>query len=282
MKVITARHYGMCFGVKDALRRAEAAAAAGPVTVLGSLVHNPVIQARLRGLGVAEGVLGDTGSSRTREVMITAHGASDSARAAWVERGHTILDTTCPLVRRAHTALAALVEEGCLPVVVGQRGHAEVVGLTEDYPDAVVVERVEEVRDIPAAPRYGVVAQTTQTQALVGRVVEALRECRAGAEVVVRDTVCQPTKDRQAALQELCASCGVVVVVGGRHSNNTRQLTATVEALGCRAVQVEHAGELQPGWFGGLAAVGVTAGTSTPDESVAAVVGWLELLTAAA
>lgn len=272
MKIILARHYGMCFGVRDALRRAHKAADNSPVTVLGKLVHNPVVQEHLRSLGIAEGTLDDTGSSRTRDVLITAHGASDKARAAWQEKGHRVLDTTCPLVRKAHAALAALVEEGCLPVVIGQPGHAEVRGLTGDFPEACVLESAAGLAALPYAPRYGVISQTTQPLAHVRGLVAALQASRPGATVVFRDTVCQPTKDRQTALTALCAQVEAVVVVGGRFSNNTRQLTATIESMGVRAIQVERPEELEPRWFSGTATTGVTAGTSTPDESVRDVV----------
>ena len=125
MNIHTATHYGMCFGVREALRRAHDAAAAGPVTVLGELVHNPVVAEQLRTLGVRTGGLDDRASAGTVQVLITAHGASDRDRGAWREAGHRVTDTTCPLVHRAHQALASLVARGCQPVVIGQRGHGK-------------------------------------------------------------------------------------------------------------------------------------------------------------
>lgn len=268
MNIHTASHYGMCFGVRDALRQARDAATAGPVTVLGQLVHNPVVQEHLTSLGVRTGRLEDLRSAPTENVMITAHGAADRDRAAWREAGHRVTDTTCPLVHRAHAALAGLVAGGCQPVVIGQREHVEVRGLTGDFPHAVVVESEADLTQLPAAARYGVVSQTTQPVIRVRRIVEAMRRHFPAAEVVFKDTVCQPTKDRQTALEQLCSRCDVIVVIGGRHSNNTRQLAATARARGVTVREVETAADLDAAWFCGCQNAGVTAGTSTLDETV--------------
>jgi 4-hydroxy-3-methylbut-2-enyl diphosphate reductase len=272
MKIHTATHFGMCFGVREALRRAHDAAATGPVTILGQLVHNPVVSRHLATLGVREGKLEDSPADTTAHVMITAHGASDRERARWQNAGHRVTDTTCPLVHRAHDALAALVARGCQPVVIGQRGHVEVRGLTGDFPHAVVIGSEDDFPSLPAAASYGVVSQTTQPIERVRRIVEAMRAHCRGAEVVFKDTVCQPTKDRQDALEDLCAKCDTIVVIGGRHSNNTRQLADSARARGVTVRQIETADDLQPEWFRRSRDVGVTAGTSTLDETVRGVI----------
>jgi len=258
----------MCFGVREALRRAHDAAAGGPVTILGKLVHNPVVGEHLASLGVREGRLDDVQSAATSHVLITAHGAAEKDRATWKAAGYRVTDTTCPLVHRAHAALAELVKQGCHPVVIGQRGHVEVRGLTGDFPDACVVEDEAGLATLPAASRYGVVSQTTQPVARVRSIVGAMRRHFPDAEVIFRDTVCQPTKDRQAALDELCGKCDVVVVIGGQHSNNTRELAASARAFGAAVYQIETAAELDPAWFARCRNAGVTAGTSTLDETV--------------
>jgi 4-hydroxy-3-methylbut-2-enyl diphosphate reductase len=282
MKIHLARHFGMCFGVRDALRKTHAAAAAGPVTVLGQLVHNPLVSLHLATLGVREGRLEEVGRAGTREVVITAHGAADVHRRGWREAGHVVTDTTCPLVRKAHGALARLVENGYFPVVIGKRDHVEVRGLTGDFPGAVVIEGPDDFELLPEKCPLGVVAQTTQPLERVERVVGQIRRSRPGVEVRFVDTVCQPTKDRQQALDDLCRECEVVVVVGGRNSNNTRELAARVESLGGRAFHVERPEDIDPRWFDGVEHAGVTAGTSTLDETVEAVVNRLRLIAATA
>ncbi len=276
-----AAHFGLCFGVRDAIAQAEALAAAGPLTVLGELAHNLLVRARLKAAGIVEGDLSAVGSAATARVLITAHGAAQAAQAAWRRAGHTVIDGACPLVRHAHRELARLVAAGCHPVIVGRPGHAEVAGLCGDHPGAAVVDCVADLAHVPEHPRYGVVSQTTQPIAKVRGMVAELRRLRSRSEVVFRDTVCQPTKDRQRALVDLIAACEVVVVVGGHGSNNTRELVAACARGGRRAHHVEDAAEIDPAWFYGVAHVGLTAGTSTLPETVAEVMARLQAIAVA-
>jgi len=268
MKITLASHFGMCFGVRDALRNTYDAATLEPITVLGELVHNPLVAVHLQTLGVRSGNLRERSSSSTDTVVITAHGAADSARRAWSDAGHRIIDTTCPLVKKAHRALECLVLAGYTPVVIGQPDHVEVRGLVGDFPDAVVIQNSDHFPLIPASPKIGVVSQTTQPIDYVEALVEALRENFPDSEVRFTDTVCQPTKDRQRALHELCENNDTIVVVGGCNSNNTTQLAETARSLGCRVWQVESAEDLHAHWFVRSEHVGITAGTSTLDETV--------------
>jgi 4-hydroxy-3-methylbut-2-enyl diphosphate reductase len=270
-QIILADHYGVCFGVRDALAQAEQLAATAPLTILGELVHNPIVRERLQAQGVEEHPLEAVGQSATPQVMITAHGASDHARAAWRDAGFTVADGTCPLVRRAHDSLRELVALGYAPVVIGRRGHAEVNGLTGDFPGAAVLESEADFPALPPSARYGVIAQTTQPIDKVQRLVAALRTVRPAREVRFCDTVCQPTKNRQNALRKLLDQADTLVVVGGRNSNNTLQLLAAARSGGRRAYHVERPDELQPDWFLEANRVGLTAGTSTLRETVAAV-----------
>lgn len=280
LKITMARHLGMCFGVRDALRKTHDIASTGPATVLGQLVHNPVVQQHLDSLGVERGDLEAVGSSRSHRVIITAHGAADRHREAWQSAGYAVTDTTCPLVRKAHNALAQLVATGCQPVVIGQRGHVEVRGLCGDFPTSAVIASEEDLAALPFAAKFGVISQTTQPLAKVRHLVDCLKHRHPAAEVIFRDTVCQPTKDRQAAMNALCATNELVIVVGGSNSNNTRQLTETARQAGVRVRQVETEKDLDPAWFRGIGTVGITAGTSTLDETVQAVAARIRQLAA--
>ncbi len=275
MNITTAKHHGMCFGVRDALRATHSLATIKPVTVLGQLVHNPEADRHLKALGAKHGTLDDVASAGTSDVVITAHGASDAARQRWSAAGFRITDTTCPLVRKAHDALAALVSEGYFPVVIGQAAHVEVRGLTGDFPAAVVVETEAEIAAMPYHPKVGVVSQTTQPLEIVLGLVGHLKRTHPQSEVRFIDTVCHPTKQRQDALTDLCRENELIVVIGGRNSNNTRQLVEKARRLGRHAIQIESADDLRAAWFRGVIKVGVTAGTSTLDETVDAVVSAL-------
>jgi 4-hydroxy-3-methylbut-2-enyl diphosphate reductase len=182
-----------------------------------------------------------------------------------------VVEATCPLVHRAHEALARMVQDGFHPVVIGQPGHVEVRGLTEDYPGCDVILQEKDLDPMTLRPRYGVVSQTTQPVARVRHLVGALRARFPTAEVRWIDTVCRPTKERQAAAEDLATQCDVVVVIGGAHSNNTRELAQTCRRFCARVHQVQSATELQAGWFRSTDTVGLTAGTSTPDDAIEAV-----------
>jgi 4-hydroxy-3-methylbut-2-enyl diphosphate reductase len=269
MKLHRASHLGWCFGVRDAVRDAQQAAASGPVTILGELVHNPAVIESLRQNGVL--TRHDPSDVTTERVLITAHGASRQRIQALKELGLQVSETTCPLVHRAHAALDSLVHQGCHPVIIGQRNHVEVRGLSEDHPGCDVVLSEADIDSMTHRPRFGVVSQTTQPIARVRELVQHLRTRFPDSEVRFRDTVCQPTKDRQRAAEELSAGSTVVVVVGGRHSNNTRQLVSTCQRFCARVHHVESADEIVPSWFNREDIVGLTAGTSTPDDAIEAV-----------
>jgi 4-hydroxy-3-methylbut-2-enyl diphosphate reductase len=280
MQVILAEAMGMCFGVSDALAVMRAVERPVEVTVMGELVHNPVVGRQIVGRGFS--VLGEAAAAGgmapvTGAVLITAHGISDTERAKLAAAGKRIVDTTCPLVRRAHRTALKLAGEGHFVVVVGKRGHVEVRGLVGDLQAGAfaVVVGAEEVRAY-GWEKIGVMAQTTAVESEVAAVTARVRETNARAEVRMVNTVCAPTRDRQAALERLVEQVDVLVVVGGRGSNNTRRLAETGARLGAgrgvRVMQVEDAGELAEEAFGGEERVGVTAGTSVLAETVEAVV----------
>jgi 4-hydroxy-3-methylbut-2-en-1-yl diphosphate reductase len=142
------------------------------------------------------------------------------------------------------------------------------VGDLEEY---AVVPNAEAIPTLGGRPRLGIVSQTTQPLEYVLGLVEQIKAAFPEAEVRFRDTVCQPTKERQEAARHLAAECDAVIVVGGRNSNNTRQLARTIQSFGTPAYQVEGPGDLQSEWLAGAGTVGLTAGTSTPDEVIEAV-----------
>ncbi len=265
MKVIRAKHLGMCFGVRDAIALAMERAEAEPVTILGNLVHNEQVLAELRGRGIKV----------AESVMVTAHGASQRAMGRVRERGLNVVEATCPLVHLAHRAVAELVDEGFHPVIVGKRDHVEVRGLTEDLREFDVVLSEADVMALAERTKFGIAAQTTQpiekVETLVGMI------CRRFPHSNVRfvDTVCQPTKQRQTSAVEVARQADVMIVIGGAHSNNTHELVRTCGRHCARVHHVQTAADLREEWFFGVETVGVTAGTSTPDSSIEDIERWL-------
>jgi 4-hydroxy-3-methylbut-2-enyl diphosphate reductase len=266
MRILRAEHLGMCFGVRDAIALALEHADAGPLTILGDLVHNPTVLSTLAAKGIA--VAQDVEQAATPTVMVTAHGTSERTLARTRARGLNVVEATCPLVRVAHRAVAALARDGYHLVIVGQRDHVEVRGLTGDLDRFDVVLEDHDVLALEEYPRLGVAAQTTQPVARVRHLVALIRQRFPQSEVRVIDTVCKPTKERQSAAVEMARQADVVIVVGGRTSNNTRQLVDTCSRYCTRVHQVQTDADLRLEWFEGVTVVGLTAGTSTPDEVI--------------
>jgi len=278
MKVIRAEHMGFCFGVRDALAMARTTSDPESVSIYGELVHNPTIQGELASRGFRVVVEQDRDTIQlTDRVMITAHGISQKRLTILSSHSSEIIDTTCPLVRRVHDATQTLDGEDRLVVLIGRRNHVEVQGIVEDLNRFVVIETPDQVIDW-AEPRLGVVSQSTTTPDLADRCLSRIVELNPRADVRYVDTICRPTRQRQQALTELCKQVPLVIVVGGVHSNNTRQLAQRCIELGCRAIQVESASDLDIDWFVGIEAVGLTAGTSTPDFTIEEVAKCLEKL----
>jgi 4-hydroxy-3-methylbut-2-enyl diphosphate reductase len=256
----------MCFGVRDAIALAHEQAQAGPLTILGDLVHNATVSSDLRARGIA--IAHDVSEVRTPTVMVTAHGASARVLARTRALGLEVVEATCPLVHVAHKAVHALVRDGYHPVIVGQRGHVEMRGLTGDLDRFDVVLDDEDVLALEPHPRIGVAAQTTQPIVKVRRIVELIKRRFPDSLVRFVDTVCRPTKDRQIAASDLARQSDVVVVIGGANSNNTRELVETCRRHCSQVYHVQTYADLRPGWFVDVRTVGITAGTSTPDAII--------------
>ena len=249
------------------------------MTVFGQLVHNEAVSRELAGRGFAllEEAGREAANVSTPRVMVTAHGVSDRQRAALLAAGKEVVDTTCPLVRKAHQAAVGLARAGFFVVVVGKRGHVEVEGLTGDLPAGryAVVERVDQVACYNTS-RIGLIAQTTGVEREVRAIVARVQEVHPRSEVRFVNTICMPTRERQRALERLLEQVDVLVVVGGRQSNNTRQLVSRAREAGVRTLHVAAAAGLTEDMFWPGEIVGLTAGTSTLPETIAGVKARLE------
>ena len=278
MRIIRADHLGMCFGVRDAIALALDQIESRPLTILGDLVHNASVLQDLKSRGIL--FADDLAAVKTPTVMITAHGASERRLTATRATGLAVVEATCPLVHVAHRAVAVLVRDGYHPVIIGQRAHVEVRGLTEDLDAYDVVLDDEDVLALDEHPRLGIAAQTTQPLERVRHLVALIRRRFPRSDVRFIDTVCKPTKQRQDAAVDVARRSDVVVVIGGANSNNTRQLVTTCARWCSRVHHVQTARDVRDEWFSGATIVGITAGTSTPDTVIDAVENRIRALTA--
>ena len=254
---------GMCFGVRDAIALAKEKARHAPLTILGELVHNEAVLEDLRNAGVTI----ETEFTRvtSSQAMITAHGASEKRLQEARTQGFELFEATCPLVHFAHDSVRKLVAQGYHPVIIGKRDHVEVRGLTEDLAEFDVILEERDLDLLKPRPRFGVAAQTTQPIAHVRDLVAKLRARFPNSEVKFADTVCQPTKQRQRAAEELARQCNVVIVIGGANSNNTKELVRTCSRFCSHVYHVHCPADLHSEWFREANTIGLTAGTSTPD-----------------
>jgi len=204
----------------------------------------------------------------TPNVMITAHGAAQSVKEKLEARGLTVYDASCPLVMKVHNRVAALVDQGYFPVVIGQRNHVEVRGIVGDLTEYEVLGDPSEVDKIAGRDRIGIVCQTTQQLEHAQNIVDEIHRRFPEIEVQFVDTICRPTKDRQEAVRELADRVDLMIVVGGHNSSNTKKLKKVCDDRGLPAHHIERADELSEEWFVDKEHVGITAGTSTPHEVI--------------
>jgi 4-hydroxy-3-methylbut-2-en-1-yl diphosphate reductase len=270
MLILRAEELGMCFGVRDALAVLDAIERPSEVTIHGELVHNREVLSQLDQRGFHRSPERTRPIPATPVVLVTAHGISDQERDRLRLAGKRIVDTTCPLVHKVHLAAQALQRDGYRVLVIGKADHVEVRGITEDLHDAIVLGSLDDVRTWPER-RLGIVCQTTTQETLATNILAAVRTANQQACVRFVDTVCSPTRARIAALQVLLPRIDALVVVGGRDSNNTRQLVTTGERHGLPTLHVEHADELSQDWFARFETIGLTAGTSTLGMTIDAV-----------
>ncbi len=269
MKITLASAMGTCFGVQDAIDLALDPQYRDKLTVVGQLVHNPQTVERLEANGVRIIEREEIDTIQTEHVMITAHGAAENTKKDLEGRGYHVLDASCPLVIRLHKLALFLERKGYFPVIVGQRDHVEVKGVVGDLKDCAVIGDESDLHLIDGKPKIGVVSQTTNRLERVNEIIAAIRNLDHVEDLRFIDTICQPVKDRQQAIFDLVhANIDVGVVVGGKNSSNTRKLYDVIRDHGIDAYHIADVDELQADWFKGKSHLGITAGTSTPQDVI--------------
>jgi (E)-4-hydroxy-3-methyl-but-2-enyl pyrophosphate reductase len=267
-EVRIARRTGFCYGVREAIDKAKESSAAGKAThTLGQVVHNEGVVNDLQRLGIKTvDTLDDVDHGAA--VVIRAHGVRPDVMERANERGLEVIDGTCTWVIQEHRELTRLVDEGYTIVLLGTPKHAEVVGMLGFAPDAIVVDEEEEWEAaIPRKKRMALISQSTQPPWKFEKLA-AFMVSRAH-ELKIVNTVCPVTIRRQEDTMETAREVDMMIVVGGRSSANTKELTRLCEIAGTHAVQIESVHDLtDPSIFGEARIVGVTGGTSTPIEDL--------------
>ena len=262
MEVILAEYLGFCYGVKRAIQLARTSAESGSVSTLGPIIHNPQMVASLaeEGVGTVDAIeeMPEGGT-----IIIRSHGVGPKVYEKARARSLTVVDATCPHVKKAQMAAHQLAEEGRSVVIVGEKKHPEVKSIFEwANGAAVVIETEAEAEAIPPQAKLGVVAQTTFSGERFKQIVSRLLEKSSDIHIV--RTLCTATDQRQAAALELAERVDLMLVIGGKNSANTTRL-AQLCAEKAATHHIETASELRDEWFRGIKKIGITAGASTPD-----------------
>jgi 4-hydroxy-3-methylbut-2-enyl diphosphate reductase len=281
---------GFCAGVDRAIDIVYRALAlfGAPIYVRHEVVHNKFVVDGLRERGaVFVDELDEIPDDSI--VIFSAHGVSQAVRQEAARRGLKIFDATCPLVTKVHMEVARYSRDGHECVLIGHRGHPEVVGTMGQYDaarggDIYLVEDVEqaaslEVRD---SLRLAYVTQTTLSMDDTALVIEALRERFPHIQGPRKDDICYATQNRQDAVKQLAADCDLVLVVGSPNSSNSNRLRELAERMRAEAYLIDSADDIQPQWIEGKHSIGVTAGASAPETLVQQVVAGLQAMGAEA
>jgi 4-hydroxy-3-methylbut-2-enyl diphosphate reductase len=282
VEVVLAEKYGFCAGVRVADKLVRLAAAKGKMgAILGQVVHNESVEAEMARLGFPTVDTLEEAREHENRIVYSAHGVAPSVRTEAVALGLKAIDTTCKFVTDIHKEIARSLSEGAFVAIMGQIDHREVVGYTKDLRPGTyeVFYSLEQVKayDWSKVPKVKIIFQTTINADNFAEHVEEIR--RRVDEARVADTICYATKENQEALRALCNDSGIeaIVVIGGRHSKNTKELARIAEAFKPTYL-IGTVQDLPLPKLAGLRKVGVTAGASTPDYDVEAVVEKLTTL----
>ena len=291
MKVVRAKILGFCAGVRRAVVAAEKALDEnkGQVYTLGPLIHNPVALNKLaeRNLKIlVESKIPLLNSQDT--VIIRAHGVPPETEKAIREKGVNVVNATCPLVTKSQKTAAEYASKGYVIFFAGDKNHGEVIGI-EGYAREgakaagkplhfFLVKDVEELKHsimelssqkiLSSDSKIVLLSQTTFSIKMFDNLQTELKSSFPNAEVI--SSICPATHERQDSLVELCEKVDGIIVIGGKNSANTNRLFATAQKLCKKAVLIETPEEI-PSEFFELEIVGITAGASTPDDTIDAV-----------
>jgi 4-hydroxy-3-methylbut-2-enyl diphosphate reductase len=279
MKVVLAREYGFCNGVKRALAQLDKAIAEHPdrnVYVIGEIIHNSQVIRHYESLGVK--TLASIWDSKDGIGVVRAHGLPSSMIEEARTKGLEIIDATCPYVRLISRLIKKEIGKGADIFLLGEPDHPEVIAATADFaPHVRVIDHERFDPDSFAWPKDDIVllSQTTMAEEVFVSVAsEFVRHCR---RVTVYNTICRSTRDRQRSALEVASQVQAMVVIGGKNSSNTKRL-AELCSEKVRTIRIESASEIRASDFQDVETVGVTAGASTPDESVTDVIKVLRSL----
>jgi 4-hydroxy-3-methylbut-2-enyl diphosphate reductase len=274
MKIELASSYGFCYGVKRAIEIAEDHKNS---FTYGPLIHNKDEINRLKegfNIGLVEKI---EDIKNDNAVVIRTHGIPKNELALLKKQKNKIIDATCPYVTTPQNIVEKMSSEGYSIVIFGDKEHPEIKGVvsyTKRKNDTFIVLTPEELEELPIKSKVAVVSQTTKKPEDFAKIVESLIQIHK--EVRVFNTICNATFENQDAAAELAKKADVMIVIGGKHSSNTKMLHSISQKDCVDSYLIENEQELEDSWFNEKKFCGISAGASTPDWIVQNVISKIE------
>ncbi len=262
IKLEIAANSGFCFGVKRAIQIVqETIRQNSKVATLGPIIHNPQMVNYLKNRGLC--VLDNINEITDETIIIRSHGITSYEYKKLLEKEVNIVDATCPFVKKAQKYAQKLTQEGYHLFILGEKNHPEVKALLSYVDDsATVIANPEETIKITGKRKFGLIAQTTQSEDKFERLaINLLKECE---ELNIIKTICNATLLRQKSTMDLAKKVDIMIVIGGKNSANTNRLAEIAKSKGCKTFHIETSNEIKKQWFDDVSKVGITAGASTP------------------
>ncbi|MCH2506507.1 MAG: 4-hydroxy-3-methylbut-2-enyl diphosphate reductase [Dehalococcoidia bacterium] len=276
MEVILSAPRGFCAGVVRAIEVVEICLEryGAPVYVKHQIVHNPYVVTELerKGAITVESVEEIPPGSM---VVFSAHGSGPEDFEQAKNRNLRVIDAVCPLVTRVHNEAKKYHREGKKVLLVGHKGHQEVIGTMGQVEMTLIGD--DSVSDLPDWDADTEVAVLTQTTLSVGDTAESIGAITDRfPEALVRNDICYATTNRQSAVMEMAVLVDLVLVIGAVNSSNCNRLREVAEAQGVPSYLINGPEEIEPAWLDGVEKVGITSGASTPEVLVKSVIQALE------
>ncbi len=265
MKIILSKKMGFCFGVKKSVELAKKAIVTsnGKVYMLGPIINNPQVLEYFLKKGVK--VVDSLNKIPEKSTVITrAHGISPSVLNQTLKKKLSIIDTTCPYVKKVQEIAAYLNKNGYYLVIFGDRIHPEIVSLLDVVDNnAIVIDSFSEIKKISKRKKIGFISQTTKNIYDFKKLSFALLD--KTEELRVFNTICKATTERQRSVLELAKQVDIMIVIGGSKSANTSRLAEICQNQGVKTYHIETKNQIQYEWFHPEDKVGIASGASTPD-----------------
>lgn len=274
LEIIVAKTAGFCFGVDRALKKVYDNLGERPMYTYGPLIHNHQVVEELSEKGVQ--VIDDLNRLKDLpmgDIVVRSHGVSEEELAIMKASGFNVIDTTCPFVGRIHKIVTKASHEGRQILILGSPTHAEIRGIAGWSKVPVhYIETLEAAEKFQPEPEvtYALVAQTTFHLALYKEIVSALQ--KRNIRVIINETICSATEERQDEALEIAFRADLMIVIGGKHSSNTRKLYEICKRQCEDTYHIESIEELELGALGGHKVIGITAGASTPKKLIEEVI----------